>query len=77
MSIENERTIELIKPGIASPECQDGKWCDWLEQFDSATADTFIAKRICRRCGRAEKVITAQDKESYETVFEKFYGKEE
>ena len=75
MSIQ---VIKVLKEGhqVENHTCQDEDWVIELIGKES-TETTWITRRICVICGRAEKLSETRVVETFDSVFNKFYQGEE
>jgi hypothetical protein len=67
--------IEVLKEGKPTGEHE----CEFIRgDLESDPSDgVYNYKQICRVCGRTEHVSRTVEFVTFETVFEKFYGKDE
>jgi hypothetical protein len=71
----SEVVIKVIKAGMLIENHTCGG--DWIEQLSNeSTEDVWVTNRICTVCGRTEKTTEGRDTETFESIFEKFHGKE-
>ena len=67
-----DEKIEVIKEGINSGNCGHAEWI--MDFHHGMPENIFEYNRICKDCGRIERVTEYHKSLTYEETFEKFYG---
>lgn len=67
-----DQKIEVIKEGITPHNCGNN---DWVIDFTPNTPkDTYVYTRICKECGRVEKVTEQHKTDTFSEVYQRYYG---
>lgn len=67
-----DKKVEVIKEGVTPHKCGD---FDWVRDFNGNTPEGVLEySRICKVCGRLEKVTEKHEITTFSEVCEKFHG---
>lgn len=70
---KNEK-VEIVKEGKPIEKHE----CDWTYQLNLDTPEnTCDFKRICRYCGKVERITKVTEKLDFDDLYNKFHGKAE